>query len=332
MSYRGEKVAASMQEYLKSEHAHAMADIASVLSQHPLREKHFEQARACMEAKIGMLKETICSRLKDNADKNQCVALRDRRLEFQHVFMATNNDGDEFIPLGQQIFLRQDNLSILSRFFPVHLYSDHLEYRYAQRAAKALNFGERSFVSALSFSLFLLKALELVTPKESPGEVPIVIPQPRGLFLGTAQRGPTDLYRPISAISITYNAKTESDEVIEGKATWVPKNAIIIKTFIPSIDYLRSRKILHLALNDLDEAFTGCNIHHHNIESYLLGTDTMLSPPEKAALKTYTHKLAELIQSQVWKEGTTSAAPRRPRASASASSSTENGEAVPQPS
>ncbi|MGB4100327.1 MAG: hypothetical protein WBK91_00240 [Alphaproteobacteria bacterium] len=301
MLSRGEFVAASLEQHTRRG---GLDKIVSTLDTRKLGEKHFNFAREHMLATIEAAKEKILWEFRDSADHNPHTSLKNRRLDLYLIYMSVvKQDLADYIPAIQRVSILPDSAVFHDRHIPMRLRAQHLEFRHVQRSAQPLEYHNPPFRFGTAFSLLLSKTLEEQIPADSQGEIPIAIPQPNGMFLGSARRVDPVNYTHITSLYVIHDEKEKKSRKSMIASEWTPSVEITAKTYVHGRDLFYNQRLLHQELIGFYENPQKAHAICRFIDAYAVGQTDILSPPEVNDLDTVLGSLKRITQSKVWEEG-----------------------------
>ncbi len=301
MSYRGDQIADSIQRHTRGG---GLDGIVQTLLRRNLGEKHFESAKNYMKTTLDAAQEKIQWHLHDSADVKPGIALRERELDMYLMYMAVNaNDHNEYVPAIERILITRNSAILRDRPFPLRLYAPHLEFRHVQRSAKVLEYNNSPFKFSVAFALLLSKALEDQIPMDSAKEVPVMIPQPNGMFLGTARRVAPSRGAPPTGFYVIYDENEKTGRGVATTPEWDPAIEITAKTYIHSRDFFGNQRKLHQMLMPFYEEPVKLKAMNRFVDAFEIGSIKGSSLREIADINTTLDRLRSITQDRMWGHG-----------------------------
>jgi hypothetical protein len=294
---QGQRIAAAIKEHSSLLENSPVKIAYDMLTRGDLRTKHFDAVSEFLRKTLEATPLKTMQRFEDSAH----LPLASRRVEMYLAYIAVSkNDPNVYIPALARVLLGQESLMVFSRPMPIHINSGHVEFRRLQRSADLLTYDEPDFAFSCAFALALSKVLESrFTPEMK--ELPVVIPQTNGMYLGTAVQVPLDAYLHHEYL-MRQRPNLILPETSKLQADWYASVQVNIKTYVSHTELRPLQRRLWLAL--LEQFHKSEAIRsglERNVDFYLLGSEKLIGK-DLPKITAAHDKLLNVVQSPLWQQ------------------------------
>jgi|GEM_PF-4754299 len=283
----------------------AMA-VARTLEKRPVGNKHFDQITA-------LFKEIAASQplLVDHTIYEYSPNYLDHRmsewtLSFMSPHIVDYADERSLADLSPRItrgFLSKTHFEMCSREMPIIFSSEHTAFRFKTRAKEDLDYQSPDFKDTLQTGLITAYSLGIIMQENDMPYAPVVLPHPKGLFLGYAKRCDLKTYMPPGYLRATFN-RPETNPGL-----WTTQCEIHIRTFVSNIYLGVAQRELKIGLEKFFSAPKKEGLVKRVADDYAL----RVCIPEKDdkskedifhRADRFTDAYKEWIKTSIWRKGT----------------------------
>ena len=199
------------------------------------------------------------------------------------------------------IFEMSDNLMYFGRRAIPGRWSHHVEERYQQRLGQPFSYEGRNFQNAVPFVLALARIIEPQVGRGFlPDGIPVVVPDPDGLYLGALGRANPNHFNFTDTVLLRAGEKNLAPASWR-TALWMPTVDINIQTFVAKNNFFPAQAQAHKILLPFVQeplSTTMCS----GVDLYNAGDHRdRLSQGQNDALDAAYRQLSAIIAGPVWR-------------------------------
>jgi hypothetical protein len=192
-------------EEFNQKNGSTIANLAKLLKHRSLANHHFDLAAGYIDE----WDKTPLIPIQRKFEYNKTAALSRRVIAHEITYMSVFDEDqrvrfDCYIPVVSSFCMSKDMVFYCNRPYPLTLSSQHVEFRFNQRAAQTLDYEGEAFMNSMTTALALSLIMEKRLSDSGSLYEPVVVPHERGFFLGYAELVDQTMFHPIEPLYATH--------------------------------------------------------------------------------------------------------------------------------